>query len=60
MAKYRYVGNAAAEVAVGDKRVPVGMGDFVEFGDKDEEANQHLIDEGSLMLIEEAKKGGDK
>jgi len=52
MAEYRYVGAAPTEVAVGDARVPVGPGDFVDLDDSGVEDNKAMVDSGDLIAVE--------
>jgi hypothetical protein len=49
--EYRYMGNHASSVIVGDKVIPVGQGDFVELSsdDEDDSHNAGLIDDGLLV-----------
>lgn len=52
--QYRFVGSHAEEIAVGDKRVPVGPGDFVNLSDDDlkQEGNAVLIESNTLVTTE--------
>lgn len=57
MPKYRYVGTVAKDVAIGDKRVPLGPGDFITMS-----AEQHdaAVEEGLQFMKADGKEGGDK
>lgn len=56
--QYRYMGNHAQELQVGDTRPQVGEGDFVDLTDEDaaQEHNKALIDAGLLVSVAEMEK----
>lgn len=57
MAKYRYVGTHAEEFPKGDKRVMLGMGDFIDLttDEQKEESVKERIDNGMLVAVTELK-----
>ena len=58
MSSYRYTGEYAGTVMVGENSVPVAPGDFVELSkdDLENEDNAVLIDEELLLDVKEAEK----
>jgi hypothetical protein len=56
MAKYRHVGAHPDEVSVGNKRVMLGPGEFIDLKAEDVDKNKALVEDG--VLIAASAKGG--
>lgn len=63
MTEYRWIGNHAEQISIGDKRVPVAPGDFVELSTADAESSDNSIwlESGLLLVTGTAakKEGGE-
>jgi len=60
MPKYRYVGEVATQVSVGDKRVPLAPGDFINLSDNDLKHEDNEVVKNNLLTVSPEKaKGGE-
>jgi hypothetical protein len=50
--KYRYTGEHAQEITIGENRVMVAPGAFVDLSDDDVEANHVVFNDGLLVNVE--------
>jgi len=50
--KYRYTGEHAQEITIGENRVMVAPGAFVDLSNDDVEANNVLLNDGVLINVE--------
>lgn len=59
--QYRYVGNHATELEIGDMRPWVGEGEFITLSDEDASSAdvKYLIDTGVLVDVAEVTKQGE-
>lgn len=49
---YRNVSNTVKEVDVGENRIMLESGGFIEFSDNDVKSNKILIEDGHLMKVD--------